>query len=80
MDLRTASPPHAEVVTANLTTRLLDLVAQRWAEAGAPPATAIASGFLAGEADDVARSLTAAGMVERRRLTSGGWGALLARS
>jgi ribosomal protein L11 methyltransferase len=80
MDLRAAPPPQAEVVTANLSTRLLELVAQRWAEAGGAPGIAIASGFLADEAHAVARSLAEAGLVERRRLTSGGWGALLARS
>jgi ribosomal protein L11 methyltransferase len=78
-DLRQGSSPRADVVTANLNAGLLEAVAGSWREAGTCPGAVIASGFLVEEADAVAGSLAETGLVERRRLVSGDWVALLAR-
>ena len=72
-DLRNAPAPKADVVAANLMRPLLLRVAELWA--GDPPATLILSGLLDHEADEVAAAF--APLVERRRLTSLGWSALL---
>ena len=72
-DLRNAPAPKADVVAANLMRPLLLRVAELWA--GDPPATLILSGLLEHEADEVAAAF--APLVERRRLTSLGWSALL---
>jgi ribosomal protein L11 methyltransferase len=79
-DLREGPAPIADVVTANLNASLLHVVAAGWADTGVRPGIAIASGFLVEEADAVSRSLGEAGLVERQRLVSGEWGALLARA
>jgi ribosomal protein L11 methyltransferase len=80
LDLRTETAPVADVVTANLTTPLLEEVASRWAAEACRPDTVIASGFLTDEADRVVTALAAAGLREQRRLSSGEWGALQANS
>lgn len=79
-DLRHGIPPRADVVVANLNAPLLEAIAAGWADARCSPRTAIVSGFLVEEQDAVARSMAAAGLAPRRRLLSGGWGALLAGS
>lgn len=71
-DLRAAQPPRSEVLVANLTRGLLLRVAEA---IESPPGALIASGLLDGEADEVAPAL--APLRERRRLTRGGWTALL---
>jgi ribosomal protein L11 methyltransferase len=78
LDLRRERGPIADVVSANLTTALLKEVAAPWAGAGERPGELIASGFLAGESDEIAAALAVAGLAVRRTLASGGWGALLA--
>jgi ribosomal protein L11 methylase PrmA len=78
MDLRTAPAPVTDVAAANLTTRLCEAVAARWAQAGERPGIAILSGFLRGEADAVTDTLARAGLEERRRLVAGDWAAILA--
>jgi ribosomal protein L11 methyltransferase len=77
-DLRTETPPTVDLAAANLTTRLLERLAERWAGPGSPPGALIASGFLARETDGIAAAFSAAGLVERRRLAEGDWGAVLA--
>jgi ribosomal protein L11 methyltransferase len=72
-DLRNAPAPKAGVVAANLMRPLLLRVAELWA--GEPAATLVVSGLLDHEADEVAAAF--APLVERRRLTSLGWSALL---
>ena len=71
-DLRRTAAPHADVVVANLMRPLLLRVAELMTTR---PRAVIASGLLDEEADEVARAL--APLVERRRLRSGGWTALL---
>ena len=71
-DLRSASLPRVDVLVANLTRGLLLRMA-RGIES--PPRALIASGMLDGEADEVAAALGP--LRERRRLTRGGWSALL---
>jgi ribosomal protein L11 methyltransferase len=77
IDLRSETAPIADVVTANLTARLLDTVAERWSAVGIHPGTVIVSGLLVEEADRVAASLAGAGLHEVRRLRDGEWVALL---
>jgi ribosomal protein L11 methyltransferase len=72
MDLRSAHPPAAQTVTANLMRPLLVRLALLIEE---HPETLILSGLLDDEADEVAAAF--APFEERRRLTSGGWSALL---
>jgi ribosomal protein L11 methyltransferase len=71
VDLRAAAPPAAETVAANLVRPLLLRVAELMDR---PPSTLIVSGLLEHEADDVAAAF--APLVERRRLSAGGWSAL----
>jgi ribosomal protein L11 methyltransferase len=78
LDLRTEPVPVADVVAANLTTRLCEAVAAGWAERGVRPGALVASGFLRDEADRVATAVEACGLEERRRLVSGDWAAILA--
>jgi ribosomal protein L11 methyltransferase len=78
LDLRRVPAPVADVVTANLSTPLLKEVAASWRRTGRRPGTAIASGFLAAEAQAVVEALALAGLRERHRLERGEWGALLA--
>jgi ribosomal protein L11 methyltransferase len=72
-DLRNAPAPKADVVAANLMRPLLLRVAELWE--GEPPGTLVVSGLLDHEADEVAGAF--APLVERRRLSSLGWTALL---
>ena len=71
-DLRAEPPPTAETVAANLMRPLLLRLASLIEE---HPDTLIVSGLLDDEADEVAAAF--APLRERRRLTSGGWSALL---
>ena len=71
-DLRHDRPPPADTVAANLTRPLLLRVASQLA---APPRALIVSGLLDEEADEVSGAFGA--LVEQRRLSSGGWTALL---
>ena len=75
LNLREEPAPPAEVVAANLTRPLLLRVAQLMDE---PPAALIVSGLLEHEADEVAAAF--APLLERRRLTSRQWVALLLAS
>jgi len=72
IDLRERPAPDADTVTANLTRPLLLRVAELMAER---PRALIVSGLLDGEADEAASAF--APLVERRRLSSGGWSAVL---
>ena len=78
MNLRGDPGPLADVAAANLTARLLEVVAADWAARGERPGALIASGMLRGEADSVAAAFAKAGMSERRRLVAGDWAAFLA--
>jgi ribosomal protein L11 methyltransferase len=78
LDLRRRRCPIADVVTANLTTMLLEQMATSWANAGERPDELIASGFLAAEVEEVGGALEAAGLHVRRTLARGDWGSLLA--
>ena len=77
-DLRRETAPVADVVAANLTALLLVAVARGWAESGERPGAMIASGILREEAERVAGAFAEAGLVERRRVISGDWAAILA--
>lgn len=77
LDLRSEQPPQADVVTANLTTALLQRIARSWEAGGVRPGIVIASGLLADDIDLVLASLAKAGLYERRRTTNGEWAALL---
>jgi ribosomal protein L11 methyltransferase len=79
-DLRNETAPVADVVVANLTTKLLEAIARGWSTAGRRPGAAIVSGFLRGDAPRLADFLLKAGLEERRRLVSGDWAALMATS
>jgi ribosomal protein L11 methyltransferase len=72
LDLRTENPPPARTVAANLTRPLLLQLSQLMEMRRK---TLIVSGLLDEEADEVAAAF--ARLEERRRLTSGGWSALL---
>jgi ribosomal protein L11 methyltransferase len=72
MDLRSARPPAAKTVTANVMRPLLLRLASLIEEY---PETLIVSGLLDEEADEVAAAF--APLEERRRLSSQGWSALL---
>jgi ribosomal protein L11 methyltransferase len=75
-DLRGAPAPTAATVAANLVRPLLLAVAEQ-GFAGEPPRALIASGLLRHEADEVAAAFGAHDLVERSRLSSGEWSALL---
>lgn len=81
-DLRSAAPPPAPTVVANLVGPLLRALADRMAGTGVTPLSApevlICSGLLATEADGVAAGLARAGLVERERRIEGEWAAILA--
>jgi len=77
-DLRSEPVPVADVVAANLTTRLCEAVAKSWAERDVRPGVLIASGFLREEANRVAAALAACNLEERSRMVSGDWAAILA--
>jgi ribosomal protein L11 methyltransferase len=72
LDLRREPPPPADVLVANLMRPLLLHLAGRL---DARPRLALVSGLLEEEADEVAEAF--APLTERRRLTGGGWSALL---
>lgn len=72
-DLRDSAVPKADVVAANLMRPLLLRLAELWE--GQPPSTLVLSGLLDHEADEVAAAF--APLVERHRLSSLGWSALL---
>jgi ribosomal protein L11 methyltransferase len=77
-DARRDPLPDAAVWTANLLRPLLLEVAARLREPGAPePGYVVASGLLVAEADDVAAAFAASGLVERDRLATNEWAALL---
>jgi ribosomal protein L11 methyltransferase len=78
VDLRREAAPLAEVVAANLTAGLCELVGRSWAERDERPETAIVSGFLREQGDRVAAALAEAGLAERRRVVGGEWAAILA--
>ena len=71
-DLRRRAAPPADTVMANLTRPALLAVAQRM---DPRPRALIASGLLDGEADEAAAAFEP--LLERRRLSSLGWSALL---
>ena len=75
VNLRESPAPRADVVTANLMRPLLLRVAEQMTD---HPRALIASGLLEREADEVAAAF--APLRERRRLSSGGWSALLLSS
>jgi ribosomal protein L11 methyltransferase len=77
VDLRRHQPPSAEVVTANLTTKLLEHLAEAWAVEAERPKKLIASGFLAVEADRVRIAFENAGIQTVKQLSNGEWAALL---
>jgi ribosomal protein L11 methyltransferase len=77
-DLRTDPLPAMPTVLANLLRPLLLAVAGRLPDP--PPRTLIASGLLAGEADEVAGVFAAYGLRERDRRVEGEWAALLLSS
>ena len=72
LDLRSQSPPAADVVAANLMRPLLLRVAELL---DTPPRALIVSGLLDAEADDVAAAFEP--LSERKRLSDRGWTALL---
>jgi ribosomal protein L11 methyltransferase len=74
VDVRREAIPAAVTVAANLLTPLLVRVAPRLREG---VQRVIASGVLAGEADEVARAFVAAGLNETERRVAGEWAALL---
>lgn len=77
LDVREEPVPPCAIVTANLTTPLLERMAERWKETDRP-SSVIASGFLADEGDRIGAAFAGVGLAERRRLRDGEWGALLA--
>jgi ribosomal protein L11 methyltransferase len=68
LDLRSAPPPWAPAVVANLPRDVLLAVA-----VDRPPERLLASGFLRGEADEVVARFEPLGLRERRRLEEGDW-------
>lgn len=78
-DLRDGLPPVAPVVLANLLRPLLLEVAAKLAAAPDADAveTMILSGLLDEEADEIAAAYGELGLNERRRVSDGGWTALL---
>jgi ribosomal protein L11 methyltransferase len=77
LDLRTGQIPAADVVTANLTAKLLEQLARAWVASPDRPKTLIASGFLTVEADHLRTQLEGAGIETVKELTRGEWAALL---
>ena len=75
-NLREGLPELAPTVVANLTSPLLESIAERIPH---PPPVAVLSGLLVSEADQVAAAFAASGMSEARRLADGDWAALLLR-
>lgn len=75
IDLRTAPPPEAPAIVANLLSPLLIMWASRIGPA--EPRHVIASGILVPEVEEVARAFAAAGLTVATRRDSGEWAALL---
>jgi len=77
-DIRVDPLPRAHTLLANLTTPLLQRLADRLAALPGParPGLVIASGLLDGETDDVAAAFAAGGLRERERRLEGEWAAL----
>ena len=73
-DLRADPLPAVPNVLANLLRPLLLVLADRLPHP--PPRTLIASGLLAGEADEIAAAFAARGLGERDRRVEGDWAAL----
>jgi ribosomal protein L11 methyltransferase len=76
VDLRDSRPPIADVITANLTTKLLERLAQAGTASAERPRTVIASGFLSVEADRVRSAFGCAGIETVQELSNGEWAAL----
>ncbi len=76
-NLRESLPPLAPTVVANMTAPILRLVAEQFDQA---PATAILSGLLPSELDDIAESFAPTGLTEADRRLQGDWAALLLRA
>jgi ribosomal protein L11 methyltransferase len=74
LDLRRDPVPAADVVAANLLRPLLLELADALPR---PPRALVASGLLAGEADEVAAAFAGRGLRERSRRHGGEWAALL---
>jgi ribosomal protein L11 methyltransferase len=74
-DLRSGLPPLAAVVVANLMRPLLLGIRDQIAalDRAVPIENAILSGLLDDEADEVSEAWSELGLVERRRLSEGGW-------
>jgi ribosomal protein L11 methyltransferase len=77
--IRGGPAPSAPLVLANLLRPLLLCVARAGFALGAVPATLIASGLLAHEADEVAAAFARHGLVEADRRQSAEWAALVLR-
>ena len=77
-NVRGGDAPVADVVAANLTAPLLEVVAAAWTARRERPGALIASGLLREEADRIAAAFTEAGLTERRRVVSGDWAGFLA--
>jgi ribosomal protein L11 methyltransferase len=73
-DLRADPLPAAPTVLANLLRPLLLVLADRLPDP--PPHALVASGLLAGEADEIAAAFAARGLRERDRRVEGEWAAL----
>lgn len=73
-DFRTAPPPPADLVLANLTGGMLRSTAPSLAALVSPGGLLILSGFDVSEVEAVGRAF--AGLAERRRIEEGGWVAL----
>ncbi|HYU60145.1 MAG TPA: 50S ribosomal protein L11 methyltransferase [Solirubrobacterales bacterium] len=81
VNLRSAPPPAAPTVVANLTAPALTSVAERLSAlpASQRPHRLVCSGLLAAEADQISMALEAAGLREAERRAEGDWTALLLR-
>jgi ribosomal protein L11 methyltransferase len=75
LNLREQPPPAVRTVVANLTAPLLRTLAGHW-ERHEPPLHCVCSGILVREADEVAGTLSRAGLRQRSRHQSGDWVAL----
>ena len=79
INVRTAAPPTAPTVVANLTAPLLGDVAAS-IEAGATPRTLVCSGLLGSEVDSVIAAFDAAGLAAAETRRSGDWAGILLRA
>lgn len=76
-DLRDGLPPLAPTVLANLMRPLLLDVAKQMNDAAGTVERLILSGLLDEEADEIAAAYLELGLLERRRVSDGGWTGLL---